>query len=185
MPTRTSPHGPIGFEARQGAARPPRPVTTRFISLLEFFWLAEQVTVIDADVLKLPGASISRTQPSTVPKRASGARTSPGPDRQAPVLACQIAWNHPLPDGNKRPSWACLVMSSIQRGRMGPRSVGRRSGGGGGPRSGGMPRRRSVVCEPVAGTNARRRTHDGSASGWWVPAVYWSVTNGLDRTARS
>lgn len=54
MPTRTSPHGPIGFEARQGAARPPRPVTTRFISLLEFFWLAEQVTGIDADVLETP-----------------------------------------------------------------------------------------------------------------------------------
>lgn len=28
---------------------------------------------------------------------------------KAAVLACHVAWNHPLPDGNKRVSWACLV----------------------------------------------------------------------------
>ena len=26
------------------------------------------------------------------------------------MLACRIAWNHPLPDGNKRAAWACLVL---------------------------------------------------------------------------
>jgi death on curing protein len=26
------------------------------------------------------------------------------------VLTCRIAWNHPLPDGNKRAAWACLVL---------------------------------------------------------------------------
>jgi hypothetical protein len=26
------------------------------------------------------------------------------------VLACRIAWNYPLPDGNKRAAWACLVL---------------------------------------------------------------------------
>lgn len=25
-------------------------------------------------------------------------------------MACRIAWNHPLPDGNKRAAWACLVL---------------------------------------------------------------------------
>jgi hypothetical protein len=29
---------------------------------------------------------------------------------KAAVLACHIAWNHPLPDGNKRASWACLLL---------------------------------------------------------------------------
>lgn len=29
---------------------------------------------------------------------------------KAAVLACRIAWNHPLPDGNKRAAWACLVL---------------------------------------------------------------------------
>lgn len=26
------------------------------------------------------------------------------------MLACRLAWNHPLPDGNKRAAWACLVL---------------------------------------------------------------------------
>ncbi len=29
---------------------------------------------------------------------------------KAAVLACRIAWNHPLPHGNKRAAWACLVL---------------------------------------------------------------------------
>jgi len=28
----------------------------------------------------------------------------------AAVLVCRLAWNHPLPDGNKRAAWAALVM---------------------------------------------------------------------------
>jgi prophage maintenance system killer protein len=28
---------------------------------------------------------------------------------KAAVLACHVAWNHPLPHGNKRVGWACLV----------------------------------------------------------------------------
>ena len=34
----------------------------------------------------------------------------PDPYDKAAVLACRIAWNHPLPDGNKRAAWACLVL---------------------------------------------------------------------------
>lgn len=30
--------------------------------------------------------------------------------QKASVLACRIACNHPLPDGNKRAAWACLVL---------------------------------------------------------------------------
>ena len=29
---------------------------------------------------------------------------------KAAVLTCRLAWNHPLPDGNKRAAWAALVM---------------------------------------------------------------------------
>lgn len=29
---------------------------------------------------------------------------------QAALLVCRLAWNHPLPDGNKRVGWASLVM---------------------------------------------------------------------------
>ncbi len=29
---------------------------------------------------------------------------------KAAVLTCRLAWNHPLPDGNKRAAWASLGM---------------------------------------------------------------------------
>ena len=29
---------------------------------------------------------------------------------KAAVLVCRLAWNHPLPDGNKRAAWAALVL---------------------------------------------------------------------------
>lgn len=29
---------------------------------------------------------------------------------KAAVLTCRPAWNHPLPDGNKRAAWAALVL---------------------------------------------------------------------------
>ncbi|HVF74767.1 MAG TPA: Fic family protein [Acidimicrobiales bacterium] len=54
---------------------------TRYLSLGEYVWLAEQVTGTEATVLA-----------------------------KAAVLTCRLAWNHPLPDGNKRAAWASLVM---------------------------------------------------------------------------
>ena len=42
-------------QKRQGTARPARSLT-RFISLPEFFWLAEQVTGIEAQVLANAGS---------------------------------------------------------------------------------------------------------------------------------
>jgi death-on-curing protein len=29
---------------------------------------------------------------------------------KAAVLVCRLAWNHPIPNGNKRAAWAALVM---------------------------------------------------------------------------
>lgn len=26
------------------------------------------------------------------------------------MLTCRLAWNHPLPDGNKRAAWAALIL---------------------------------------------------------------------------
>jgi len=43
---------------------------------------------------------------------------------KAAVLACRISWNHPLPDGNKRASWACLVLFiDLNDGSSQPRKV--------------------------------------------------------------
>jgi death-on-curing protein len=83
---------------------------TRFISLSEFFWLAEQVTGIEAEVLANPG-SINLADSALHAPQASFAEQDFYPDLidKAAVLTCHLAWNHPLPDGNKRVSWACLV----------------------------------------------------------------------------
>jgi death-on-curing protein len=84
---------------------------TRFISLPEFFWLAEQVTGIDAEILANSG-SINLADSALHAPQASFGDQDFYPDLidKAAVLACHLAWNHPLPDGNKRAAWACLVM---------------------------------------------------------------------------
>ena len=84
---------------------------TRFISLPEFFWLAEQVTGIDAQVLANM-ASINLADSALQAPRAGFGDQDFYPDLidKAAVLTCRLAWNHPLPDGNKRASWACLVL---------------------------------------------------------------------------
>ena len=84
---------------------------TRFISLPEFFWLAEQVTGIDAQVLANM-ASINLADSALQAPRAGFGEQDFYPDLidKAAVLTCRLAWNHPLPDGNKRASWACLVL---------------------------------------------------------------------------
>ena len=84
---------------------------TRYVTLAEYFWLAEQVTGVDADTL----AKASR---SDLADSALGAPQAGFGDVEfysdvydkAAVLVCRLAWNHPLPDGNKRAAWAALVM---------------------------------------------------------------------------
>jgi death-on-curing protein len=84
---------------------------TRFISLPEFFWLAEQVTGIEAQVLANTG-SVNLADSALHAPQASFDDQDFYPDLidKAAVLTCHLAWNHPLPDGNKRASWACLVL---------------------------------------------------------------------------
>lgn len=84
---------------------------TRYVSLAQYFWLAEQVTGIEAAVL----AKASRTELADsalhAPQASYGDQEfySDLMDKAA-VLACRLSWNHPLPDGNKRAAWASLVM---------------------------------------------------------------------------
>jgi prophage maintenance system killer protein len=45
----------------------------------------------------------------------------PDPYDKAAVLCCRLAWNHPLPDGNKRAAWACLLLFvDLNDGRWDP-----------------------------------------------------------------
>ena len=83
----------------------------RYLSLGEYFWLAEQVTGIEADVL----AKASRTDLADSALHAPQAGFGdeefyPDIYDKAAVLVCRLAWNHPLPDGNKRAAWASLVL---------------------------------------------------------------------------
>lgn len=84
---------------------------TRYLDLAEYFWLAEQVTGIDAATL----AKVSRSDLADSALHAPAAGFGdddfyPDVFDKAAVLACRLAWNHPLPDGNKRASWAALVL---------------------------------------------------------------------------
>jgi death on curing protein len=83
---------------------------TRYLTLAEFWYLAEEVTGIDAATLVRSSRPDLADSAIHAPQAGSG-DTDFYPDifDKAAVLACRIAWNHPLPDGNKRAAWACLV----------------------------------------------------------------------------
>ncbi len=81
-----------------------------YLSLAEAFVLGQLVTGIDAVVLE----SASRTELLDSALHAPQAGFGDDdfyPDffMKAAVLCTRIARNHPLPDGNKRLAWICLV----------------------------------------------------------------------------
>lgn len=84
---------------------------TRYISLAEYFWLAEQVTGIEAAVITKSSRAELADSALHAPQAAFGGHEfHVGVIEKAAVLVCRLAWNHPLPDGNKRAAWAALVM---------------------------------------------------------------------------
>jgi death-on-curing protein len=95
---------------------------TRYISLAEFIWLAEQVTGLDASVVA--NASRIDLADSALHAPAAGFGDEdfyPDLYDKAAVLTCRLAWNHPLPDGNKRAAWACLALFvDLNDGRWAP-----------------------------------------------------------------
>jgi death on curing protein len=84
---------------------------TRYITLAEYLWLAEQVTGIDAAVLAKM-ARVDLADSALHAPRAGFGDEDFYPDLvdKAAVLTTHLSWNHPLPDGNKRAAWAALVM---------------------------------------------------------------------------
>lgn len=84
---------------------------TRYLSLAEFWFLAEQVTGIDAATL-IKASRVDLADSALHAPQAGVGDTDFYPDifDKAAVLACRISWNHPLPDGNKRAAWACMVL---------------------------------------------------------------------------
>ena len=84
---------------------------TRPISLAEYFWLAEQVTGIEAHVL-VKASRVDLADSALHAPAASFGDEEFYPELidKAAVLVCRLAWNHPLPDGNKRATWAALLL---------------------------------------------------------------------------
>jgi death-on-curing protein len=84
---------------------------TRYLGLSEYLWLAEQVTGIEAPVLAKAGRMDLADSALHAPEGAlGGVEFYPDLIDKAAVLLCRLAWNHPLPDGNKRSAWAALVL---------------------------------------------------------------------------
>jgi death-on-curing protein len=95
---------------------------TRYLTLAEYFWLAEQVTGIDADVLVKASRSDLADSALHAPQAGFGEEEFyPDFYDKAAVLVCRLAWNHALLDGNKRAAWAALVMFvDLNRGTWEP-----------------------------------------------------------------
>ena len=84
---------------------------TRYLDLAEFFWLAEQVTGLDTTTL-VKASRVELADSALHAPEAGFGDEDFYPDLydKAAVLTCRLAWNHPLPDGNKRAAWACLLL---------------------------------------------------------------------------
>jgi death-on-curing protein len=83
----------------------------RYLDLAEFFWLAEQVTGLDTTTL-VKSSRVELADSALHAPQAGYGDEDFYPDLydKAAVLTCRLAWNHPLPDGNKRAAWACLLL---------------------------------------------------------------------------
>lgn len=95
---------------------------TRYITLAEYFWLAEQVTGVPAAVLVKAARADLADSALHAPAAGFGDEDFyPDLHDKAAVLVCRLAWNHPLVDGNKRAAWASLVMFvELNGGRWNP-----------------------------------------------------------------
>ena len=84
---------------------------TRYLNLAEYLWLAEQVTGVDAATLAKAFRIDLADSALHAPAAGFGDEDFyPDIYDKAAVLCCRLAWNHPLPDGNKRASWAALLL---------------------------------------------------------------------------
>jgi death-on-curing protein len=84
---------------------------TRYVTLAEYVWLAEQVTGVEAAVLvKAARIDLADSALHAPAAEFGGEEFYPDLVDKAAVLTCRLAWNHPLPDGNKRAAWAALVV---------------------------------------------------------------------------
>lgn len=80
-----------------------------YITLDEFLYIAERVLGVEAETLK-KGARIDLADSALHAPTAGFGDDDFYPDLtdKAAVLCARLAWNHALPDGNKRTAWATM-----------------------------------------------------------------------------
>jgi death-on-curing protein len=95
---------------------------TRYISLAEYLWLAEQVTGLPVATLMKSSRVDLADSALHAPKAGFGDEDFyPDIIDKAAVLCWRLARNHPLPDGNKRAAWTSLtVFIDLNDGRWEP-----------------------------------------------------------------
>jgi death-on-curing protein len=86
-------------------------VTVRYLDLADYLAIAAAVTGLD--IRTIIAAADLNLADSALHSPAAGfgdTERYPTLTEKAAVLLCRLAWNHPLPDGNKRAAWASLRM---------------------------------------------------------------------------
>jgi death on curing protein len=83
----------------------------RYLSLAEALAIAEAVTGVDVATLTKASRLELLDSALHAPQAGFGDEDFyPEIEQKAAVLAVRIAWNHPLPDGNKRLAWQSLTI---------------------------------------------------------------------------
>lgn len=82
---------------------------TEYLDLADYLLIAEAVTGIEAGVLA-KAARLELAESALAAPRAEFGGVEFYRDfvTKAAVLCARLAWNHPLPDGNKRAAWVSL-----------------------------------------------------------------------------
>jgi death on curing protein len=83
----------------------------REIGLADFLVLAEAVTGLDAAALALADHVVARAESALAAPCAEfgGVEVYEGLAVKAAVLCSRLVRNHPLPDGNKRVAYLCMI----------------------------------------------------------------------------
>lgn len=90
----------------------------RYLTLAEALVIAEAVTGIEVRTLARTGRIDHLDSALHAPQAGFGDQDVYVTfEEKAAVLCSRVARNHPLPDGNKRLAWQCLVMTCALNGR--------------------------------------------------------------------
>lgn len=90
---------------------------TEQIDIAEFLLIAERVLGVDAKTLKSAAKLDSAESALAAPFMGHGdTRFYPDPAQRAAIVCSRIIRNHPLPDGNKRTGYLCMLIQLDRAG---------------------------------------------------------------------